>query len=58
MSAFAPLRHAPFRWLLLGRIVNMIGNAVAPMALAFAVLDLTGSASDLGLVVAARSGTP
>ncbi|WP_027341686.1 MFS transporter [Hamadaea tsunoensis] len=57
MSAFAPLRHAPFRWLLLGRIVDMIGNAVAPMALAFAVLDLTGSASDLGLVVAARSGT-
>lgn len=57
MSALAPLRHAPFRWLVIGRTINMIGNAVAPMALAFGVLDLTGSARDLGLVVAARSAT-
>jgi MFS family permease len=35
----------------------MLGNAVAPIALAFAVLDLTGSARDLGLVVGARSLT-
>jgi MFS family permease len=33
----------------------MAGNAVAPIPLAFAVLDLTGSATDLGLVVGARS---
>ena len=33
----------------------MLGNAIAPVALAFAVLDLTGSAADLGLVVGARS---
>lgn len=33
----------------------MLGNAVAPIALAFAVLDLTGSVRDLGLVVGARS---
>jgi MFS family permease len=33
----------------------VLGNAVAPIALAFAVLDLTGSAADLGLVVASRS---
>ena len=33
----------------------MLGNAVAPIALAFAVLDLTGSATDVGVVVAARS---
>ena len=33
----------------------MLGNSVAPIALAFAVLDLTGSARDLGLVVGARS---
>ena len=57
MSAFAPLRHAPFRFLVLGRTINMIGNAVAPLALAFGVLDLTHSARDLGLVVAARSAT-
>jgi MFS family permease len=57
MSAFAPLRHAPFRYLLLGRTTTMLGNSVAPMALAFAVLDLTGSVRDLGFVVAARSLT-
>ncbi|WP_420117923.1 MFS transporter [Micromonospora sp.] len=51
----APLRYAAFRRLVAGRLVNMVGNAVAPVALAFAVLDLTGSVRDLGLVVGARS---
>ena len=32
----------------------MLGSAVAPIALAFGVLDLTGSKSDLGLVLAAQ----
>lgn len=50
-----PLAHAAFRWLLAARTTGVLGNAVAPIALAFAVLDLTGSAADLGLVVAARS---
>jgi MFS family permease len=50
-----PLTMAPFRWLVTGRFVAMLGSAIAPVALAFAVLDLTGSASDLGLVLAARS---
>lgn len=52
---FGPLRSAPFRWLLAARTTSILGNAVAPIALAFAVLDLTGSAADLGLVVASRS---
>jgi MFS family permease len=52
---FAPLRHEPYRWLALGRFANFLGNAVAPIALAFAVLDLTGSVASLGLVVGARS---
>ena len=52
---FAPLRYAAFRYLAAGRLVNMLGNAIAPVALAFAVLDLTGSVRDLGLVVGARS---
>ncbi|SCF06157.1 Predicted arabinose efflux permease, MFS family [Micromonospora viridifaciens] len=52
---FAPLRYAAFRYLAAGRMVNMLGNGVAPIALAFAVLDLTGSVRDLGLVVGARS---
>lgn len=51
----SPLAHRDFRFLLGGRVVDMAGNAIAPVALAFAVLDLTGSAADLGLVVAARS---
>ncbi len=52
---FAPLRHRGFRLLLTGRTVNTLGNNFAPIALAFAVLDLTGSASDLGLVVGTRT---
>jgi MFS family permease len=55
VSALAPLRHRPFRLLLAGRTVSALGNAVAPIALAFAVLDLTGSVSDLGLVVGTRT---
>jgi MFS family permease len=54
-DALIPLRHAAFRWLVTGRVINMLGSAVAPIALAFAVLDLTGKASDLGLVLGLRS---
>ena len=49
-----PLRHAPFRWLVSGTTINLLGSGIAPVALAFAVLDLTGSPSDLGLVVGTR----
>ncbi|MFC6018913.1 MFS transporter [Plantactinospora solaniradicis] len=56
-AVLAPLRHQPFRYLALGRAATMLGNSVAPIALAFAVLDLTGSVRDLGLVVGARSLT-
>jgi len=55
MSVLAPLRHTPFRLLITGRTISALGNSFAPIALAFAVLDLTGSASDLGLVVGART---
>ena len=47
-----PFRSAPFRWLLVGRTVNSFGGAISPVALAFAVLHLGGSATQLGLVVA------
>jgi MFS family permease len=33
----------------------MLGTAIAPVAIAFAVLDLTGSPAALGIVLAARS---
>jgi MFS family permease len=48
-----PLRHRPFRWLLMGSTVNSLGNMIAPVAIAFAVLDLGGSPTQLGLVVGA-----
>ncbi len=55
MSSLEPLRLPAFRKLLAARTITYAGNAVAPIALAFAVLDLTGSVSSLGLVVGARS---
>ena len=54
MSRFGPLREREFRLLLAGRTISMAGSAMAPVALAFAVLDVTGSVSDLGVVLAAR----
>jgi len=47
----SPLRHSAFRWLLAGTTVNSLGNMIAPVAIAFAVLDLGGSATELGAVV-------
>jgi MFS family permease len=48
-----PLAEREFRLLFAGEVVSLLGSALAPVALAFAVFDLTGSASDLGLVLAA-----
>ncbi len=44
-------RYPAYRALLVGHTVNYLGNGIAPVALAFAVLDLGGDATDLGLVV-------
>jgi predicted MFS family arabinose efflux permease len=52
-GALRPLGEREFRLLFLGRMLSLFGSAFAPIALAFAVLDLTGSPSDLGLVIAA-----
>lgn len=54
-QGLAPLRLPPFRRYLAARCVDVVGNAIAPIALSFAILDLTGSAADLGLILAARS---
>jgi MFS family permease len=54
-GVWTPLRERNFRLLVAARTVDYIGNGIAPVALAFAVLDLTGSTTDLGLVVGARS---
>ncbi|MER7006109.1 MFS transporter [Dactylosporangium sp. NPDC000555] len=49
----SPWRSTPFRWLLAGRTLIGLGSAITPVAMALAVLHLGGSATDLGLVVAA-----
>jgi MFS family permease len=54
-AALAPFRSRPFRLLFGGRLTDNLANAVAPIALAFAVLDLGGSPTVLGLVLAART---
>ncbi|MFI9782963.1 MFS transporter [Kitasatospora sp. NPDC051984] len=52
---FAVLRNRSVRALLAARSVSLLGNAIAPIALAFTVLHLPGgSASMLGVVLAAR----
>lgn len=47
--------YAPFRNLFFARLLTVLGNGIAPIALAFAVLDMSGTATELGIVVAARS---
>ena len=49
------LRHTAFRLLFLGQAVSSLGDRLVPVALAFAVLDLTGSVTDLGIVAAAQT---
>ncbi len=47
------LREREFRLLWAGQTVSVIGDGILLLALSFAVLDLTGSATDVGLVLAA-----
>lgn len=54
-DSLAPLRDRSFAWYFSGRFISTIGSVMAPVALTFAVLDLTGSPSALGEVLAARS---
>lgn len=53
--ALALLRQRNFGWFFAARTVNLLGLSMSNVALAFAVLDLDGSASDLGLVLAAHT---
>lgn len=46
-----------FRRLYVARTASVFGDALIPVALAFAVLELTDSATALGLVFAAREGS-
>lgn len=54
-ESFAPLRERRFAWFYAARFVSTAGSMMAPVALAFAVLGITHSASALGYVLAART---
>ncbi|HEU0318293.1 MAG TPA: MFS transporter, partial [Solirubrobacteraceae bacterium] len=47
------LRHRDFRHLWLAQSASVLGDRIVTIALALFVIDLTGSASDLGFVLAA-----
>ncbi|HEX6654411.1 MAG TPA: MFS transporter [Thermoleophilaceae bacterium] len=56
-ESFGVLRHRDFRLLFLGQGISVIGDRMVVVALAFAVIELGGSASDVGLVLAAGTTT-
>lgn len=49
------LQEREFRLFFTGQLVSLLGDAVTPFALAWAVLDLTGSSRDVGFVIAAKT---
>jgi MFS family permease len=49
------LGEPSYRRLWIARTTSLIGDGMSPVALAFAILDLTGSATDLGIVLAIHS---
>jgi hypothetical protein len=49
------LRHRDFRLLWLANSASVVGDRIVTVALALFVIDLTGSATDLGFVLAAYS---
>jgi MFS family permease len=55
MSRLQVLQERDYRRLFFGRTTSLVGDGITPVALAFAILDLTGSATDLGIVIAAHS---
>ncbi|MEV0646333.1 MFS transporter [Phytomonospora sp. NPDC050363] len=53
LASDRPLRSPAFRWFFAGWSVSMAGSAMAPVALAFGVLEVTGSAGWLSAVLTA-----
>jgi len=51
-ASLGPVRERNFRLLFAARSISYFGTYLAPIAVAFAVLDLTGSASDTGIAFA------
>src|SRR5213595_3023073 len=51
----AALRERNFRLFFIGQATSQLGTGMVPVALSWAVLELTGSVSDLGLVLAVQT---
>jgi MFS family permease len=51
----SPLGSRPFRLLFIAQVVSRTGDAFTTVALPFAVLGLTGSVADVGIVLAAKT---
>jgi MFS family permease len=49
------LRHRDFRYLWLAQSASGLGDGIVTVAIALYVIDLTGSATDLGIVLAAHA---
>jgi predicted MFS family arabinose efflux permease len=54
-EGFRLLRERNFALLFSARLVSMFGTAMAPLAIAFGVLELTGSAAQMGIVIASQT---
>ena len=54
-ASLAVLSEREFRLLWMGRTLSSVGDALVPVATAFATLEI-GSATDLGLVLATAMG--
>src|ERR1700716_1712990 len=55
LNGLALFKERNFRWFFIGQAASLLGDGMIGVALAFAVLDQTGSPADLGFVLAARS---
>ncbi len=51
------LRDPGFRRLFIARFISSFGSAMAPVAMAFGVLHLTGSATYMGVVIASQTAS-
>lgn len=54
-DGLALLRERDFLRLFIAYLISYLGTAMAPIAIAFGVLDLTGSTSDAAIVIAAST---
>lgn len=52
-ASLLPFRHRDFRLYFVGQATSTLGSAFTAVALVFAVLQVTGSAADVGLALAA-----